>query len=179
MTWGTSYFVSRKDAVRYYRAYEGSNAEAAVARKLKEGEIHIGAPHLKAGERLLRIDGGTRFAIQEAKGNPRRKPVVTADSARRTLQGLNIAAGEDFHVLSSSQVDGILEEANKVGYRKPKNASGSRARYFHAFLQRKAGRSNPPSGWIPATAVKITRKAGRMVVRIRRAVRRKTAKRRR
>jgi hypothetical protein len=36
-------------------------------------------------------------------------------------------------------------------------------------------KSNPPSGWIPATAVKITRKNGRMVIRIRKAAKRKTA----
>lgn len=44
----------------------------------------------------------------------------------------------DFHQLTSSQVDQLLEEADRVRYRKPKNANGSRARYFHALLQRRA-----------------------------------------
>lgn len=44
----------------------------------------------------------------------------------------------DFHTLSSDQVDKLVEYAVSTGYRKPKNASGSRARYFYAYLQRKA-----------------------------------------
>lgn len=64
MTWGTNYFVSRALAVKYYSAYE-SDPERAVERKLADGEIHIGVPHLRSDERLLRIDDGTRYAIQE------------------------------------------------------------------------------------------------------------------
>lgn len=74
MTYGTSYFVSRAAAVRYYRDYEGSDAPAAVARKLREGSIHIGKPALKPGERLWRIDGGLRYAIS----NPGRKAPTKA-----------------------------------------------------------------------------------------------------
>lgn len=66
MTYGTSHFVSRAAAIRYYRDYEGSDAPAAVARKVREGEIHIGKPRLKAGERLTTVDGGKRYAITEA-----------------------------------------------------------------------------------------------------------------
>ncbi len=71
MTYGTSYFVSKSAAVRYYRDYEGSDAARAVERKLREGEIHIGKPTLKAGERLTTLDGGKRYAI--TSGNPRVK----------------------------------------------------------------------------------------------------------
>lgn len=42
----------------------------------------------------------------------------------------------DFHTLSSEEVERLLAEADSVKYRKPKNANGSRARYFHAKLQR-------------------------------------------
>jgi hypothetical protein len=59
-------------------------------------------------------------------------------NARATLANLNIAIGQDFHTLSSSQVDGLLTEADRVRYQKPRNANGSRARYFHARLQRYA-----------------------------------------
>lgn len=73
-SWGTSHFVSHSAAVRYYRDYEGSTAEArkAVDRKLREGEIHIGKPVLKPGQRLSMIDSGTRYAIHE---NPSRKKI--------------------------------------------------------------------------------------------------------
>ena len=42
----------------------------------------------------------------------------------------------DFHELSSSNVDELLKAADHYKYRKPKNANGSRSRYFFARLQR-------------------------------------------
>ena len=66
---GTSYFRSKAGAVAYYRDYEGSNAKAAVERKLREGQIHIGPPPLKPGQRAYLIDGGLRYAVE----NPARK----------------------------------------------------------------------------------------------------------
>lgn len=59
-------------------------------------------------------------------------------NARTVLASAHIALGQDFHTLSASQVDQILVEADRVKYRKPKNANGSRGRYFHALLQRRA-----------------------------------------
>lgn len=60
--------------------------------------------------------------------------------ARATLDSINIAIGQDFHTLRASQVDALLAEADRVRYQKPANANGSRARYFHARLQRLAQR---------------------------------------
>lgn len=59
------------------------------------------------------------------------------DNAQATLAGLNIGLGQDFYTLSSSQVSELLLEADRVRYRKPRNANGSRGRYFHALLQRR------------------------------------------
>jgi hypothetical protein len=59
-------------------------------------------------------------------------------NARATLSLLNIAIGQDFHTLSSSAVDALLAEADRVRYQKPAGANGSRARYFHDRLQRHA-----------------------------------------
>jgi hypothetical protein len=61
---------------------------------------------------------------------------LTRDGACTVLSRMGIPRGEDFHVLSSAQVDGLLDMADRFKYRKPKNANGSRARYFHARLQR-------------------------------------------
>lgn len=61
---GTSYFVSKAHAIRYY-AYENAT-DATIERKLAEGLIHIGKPELKPGHRLTVIDDGTRYAIEEA-----------------------------------------------------------------------------------------------------------------
>ncbi len=52
------------------------------------------------------------------------------------LSRIGISRGEDFHRLPSSKVERLLEAADDRKYRKPKNANGSRGRYFHAYLQR-------------------------------------------
>jgi hypothetical protein len=45
----------------------------------------------------------------------------------------------DFHALPAATVDALLEHADSLKYRKPKHANGSRGRYFHAYLTRRAG----------------------------------------
>ena len=52
------------------------------------------------------------------------------------LNRIGIRRGEDFHTLSSSKVDELVTAAVAAKYHKPKNANGSRGRYFHAYLQR-------------------------------------------
>ena len=54
------------------------------------------------------------------------------------LRALKIAVGQDFYTLRESQVDALHEAADEAKYQKPKNANGSRARYFHDKLQRHA-----------------------------------------
>lgn len=66
--WGTSYFVSLRTALAYYRPYcSGTKAELAemVGQKLKEGSIHIGKPSTKAGETLSVVAGEGRYQIEE------------------------------------------------------------------------------------------------------------------
>lgn len=46
----------------------------------------------------------------------------------------------DYHTINSSTVESIIAAANERKYRKPTNANGSRARYFHAALVRAASR---------------------------------------
>jgi len=55
--------------------------------------------------------------------------------------GINVKA-DDFHALRSEQVEGLLHWAKAYGYRKPKNANGSKARYFFAMLQRYANKAS-------------------------------------
>lgn len=47
----------------------------------------------------------------------------------------------DFHELRSGEVEALLVEADARRYRKPRNANGSRGRYFHAYLRRIADRA--------------------------------------
>jgi hypothetical protein len=63
---GTSYFISRRTAVRYYKTH-GGFTKKDVNRKIEDGEIHIGQPPLKPGQRLVLIDRYTRYAIEEGK----------------------------------------------------------------------------------------------------------------
>jgi len=60
--------------------------------------------------------------------------------ARNILAAVGCELSADFHTLDSNQVERVLMEAEQYGYRKPKNANGSRARYFFAFVQRVATR---------------------------------------
>jgi hypothetical protein len=59
-------------------------------------------------------------------------------SAHALFRVWNIRPDQDFHTLSSSQVDAILAEADRVRYQTPRNANGSRARYFYQLWQRRA-----------------------------------------
>lgn len=53
------------------------------------------------------------------------------------LSKIGATKGQDFHTLSSSQVIHLLTYADQYGYRKPKNANGSRGRYFYELLRRR------------------------------------------
>lgn len=58
--------------------------------------------------------------------------------ARAILANINAAIGQDFDTLQASQVDALLAEADIRRYQKPKNANGSRGRYFYQLIQRRA-----------------------------------------
>ena len=52
-----------------------------------------------------------------------------------------IPNGRDFHTLGSAAVELIIGAADEWGYRKPKNANGSRARCFYEYLTRLTARA--------------------------------------
>lgn len=60
--------------------------------------------------------------------------------ARRIAQRYRIPLDRDFHSLNSETVESIIAAADEWNYRKPRNANGSRARYFHAYLCRLVAR---------------------------------------
>lgn len=65
--WGTCHFVSKAKAAQYYREYcaDLSTARAMVAGKIAQGEIKIGKPNVMPGDRLIVVDSGTRYAVEE------------------------------------------------------------------------------------------------------------------
>lgn len=65
---------------------------------------------------------------------------LTPIDARAILKRCNVDIGADFFTLSSSTVLDLLASADSHRYRAPKNANGSRGRYWHAHVQRVAAR---------------------------------------
>jgi hypothetical protein len=61
--YGTSHFKSFEAAFQYYKDY--GYVYGDVQRKIQDGEIHIGKPTLKPGERCSLNDEG-RYVIEEA-----------------------------------------------------------------------------------------------------------------
>lgn len=62
---GTSHFVSRAAAERYYRDYGYSDVAEAVTRKLAEGEIHIGKPMTCEPDERITLDAREgRYVIE-------------------------------------------------------------------------------------------------------------------
>jgi hypothetical protein len=57
--YGTSHFVTLAAAAQYYGSIE------AARRKLAAGEIHIGRPEVKPGERLRLDQSEGRYFIEE------------------------------------------------------------------------------------------------------------------
>ena len=43
---------------------------------------------------------------------------------------------EDFHAMSTASKEAVIRAADSVKYRAPKNANGSRGRYFAAYIRR-------------------------------------------
>lgn len=60
------------------------------------------------------------------------------DSARELADSWGFPLDVDFHTLDSIMVARVIAAADSRGYRKPKSANGSRARYFYAYLRRTA-----------------------------------------
>lgn len=65
---------------------------------------------------------------------------INANDARNIAARHGFPLGADFHTLGADAVSGVLTAAHAYGYRQPRQANGSKARYFHAFLQRVARR---------------------------------------
>lgn len=70
------------------------------------------------------------------------KAMMCREHARETLRRIGIEIGADFHALPGLTVEALVDAADRYRYRKPATANGSRARYFHAYLQRRARRKD-------------------------------------
>lgn len=66
---------------------------------------------------------------------------MTTEQATNVLRYVGAETSTDFHTLSATAVDNLIAFANDFKYRRPRNANGSRARYFFAFVCRVARRA--------------------------------------
>jgi len=59
------------------------------------------------------------------------------DLGRRLARGAGVPLKGDFYsVITSAHAGELSEIAHGIGYKRPKNANGSTARYFFAYLQK-------------------------------------------
>jgi hypothetical protein len=90
------------------------------------------------GNRSKTVWGKTVVRNKRQRKNPLGR--ITPKDARDILAEMK-TPGADFHALRSHDVAVLLDHAKHFHYRAPKNASGSKARSFYAYLERLAGRS--------------------------------------
>jgi len=60
----------------------------------------------------------------------------TKQDAREQLRRFGAPLGRDFHTLNWEEVDRVVNAADAHGYRKSRNAPGSRARMFYEYANR-------------------------------------------
>jgi hypothetical protein len=94
--WGTSHFVSYEKATNYYSSpcYGYSNTHEAVDRKLREGEIHIGPPTAKAGQKITLEPKEGRYWIED-------EPNANARTARTSPTRSGVTAGRKYQPFTS------------------------------------------------------------------------------
>lgn len=75
-----------------------------------------------------------------------KKLTPRAAAALAAVHGIEL--GKDFHALSRDATQKVLDAADAVNYQAPKDASGSRGRYFYEYLNRlvKDEKSAPKEG---------------------------------
>lgn len=56
--------------------------------------------------------------------------------ARQQLSNHGVPLNQDYHTLDIDTVERIIVAADKHGYRKSKNANGSRARMFYEYANK-------------------------------------------
>lgn len=69
-------------------------------------------------------------------------PGIAHDILRRA----SVPIGGDFHALRFDAISSLEVDADRLGYRAPAGANGSRARCWHDRLQRLASRYKAPDG---------------------------------
>lgn len=61
---------------------------------------------------------------------------LTKSESRAICSAFGIDPNQDWHQMPSAMKEAVLKAADSRKYRKPKNANGSRGRYFSEYLRR-------------------------------------------
>jgi hypothetical protein len=80
--------------------------------------------------------GKKQQSLRAAGRTHARKKKISPQEAKRLIESDGIDFRRDFHELSSSEVQRVLEVARLAGYRKRKGAPGSTARMYFQYLSR-------------------------------------------
>ena len=64
---------------------------------------------------------------------------MSHDDARALCSVFGIDPAQDWHAMPCAMKDAVLKAADARGYRKPKDAPGSRGRMFADYLRRALG----------------------------------------
>lgn len=168
MTYGTSHFISKDAAIRYYKDYEGSYADAkrAVERKLAEGSIHIGPPtRLKPGAKVTVIRGEGRYQVTEnpsggsmkssnpaIKGRLVRIPLDREGYTKgkypryygvgRPLWRFDSADGDSIEFRADDRKDAIAELKYRLGRRGKANPSSGAMGAYYTIKASDVGKSS-------------------------------------
>lgn len=97
-------------------------------------EVHGGRPY--PTPQMRRILEDAVHAARPASNLHARKKKLDPHEAKQRLSAAGINFSDDFHRLSSGQIDRLLEVARAAGYRKRKDAPGSTARMYFQYLSR-------------------------------------------
>lgn len=130
-------FKTESSGTLWYKEYVSLRAAEKKLQELLHEGYRANINFLNGKHRVrVGMDDGPGY--DESK-NPRGGR-LTPSEARSLLGRAGVDVGEDFFVLSGSQVERLLQLAKEQNYKKSRSAPGSTARMFHEYLQRTASR---------------------------------------
>jgi len=135
-TWTQSYSNEDRD-----RAQGLANRLTEIDREEGRSAPPVGFSKARYAQAQQVVEDANRYGAKQqslrAGGRTHaRKKKISPREAKQLLQSDGIDFRRDFHELSSSEVQRVLEVAHLASYRKSKNAPGSTARMYFQYLDR-------------------------------------------
>lgn len=110
--YGTCYFPTRSNAIRYYRDIEGADASKAVDRKIAAGEIHVGElPPMKPGD-ILTIED-CRYHVTDAPKLKTRAQYMAGEITHREYYAQFVTPEVKAEILHRFPIERLLKTADQ------------------------------------------------------------------